>query len=122
VSKRVLIADDGEFFRAALRDMLSRGGYEVVGEASNGAEAIEKARDLAPDIVILDVVMPIKNGLEAAREITEMRLPLRIVMCSSIGHEPVVEDAMRAGASAYILKPLNEKTVLDTLNGLDPDA
>lgn len=118
MSKRVLIADDAAFFRVTLRDILTKGGHRVVGEAENGAEALEKAKALIPDIVILDVVMPVKNGLEAAREITHLNLPLKIVMCTSLGYEPIVEEAIRSGASAYILKPLNEAKVLNIINGL----
>lgn len=116
--KRVLIADDLSFFRTALRDILERGGFEVVDEASNGAEALEKTRTLAPDIVILDVVMPVKTGIDAARDISRLNLPLKIVMCSSLGYETIVEEAMHAGASAYILKPLDEQTVIHTLTHL----
>ncbi|MBI5562155.1 MAG: response regulator [Deltaproteobacteria bacterium] len=120
--RRVLIADDLLFFRAALRDILERGGYEVIGEAANGAEAFDKARTLSPDIVILDVVMPVKTGIDAAREISHLNMPLKIVMCSSLGYEPIVEEAIRAGACAYILKPLNEEAVLQTLVSLEADT
>lgn len=116
--KKVIIADDTEFFRTALKDILSTGGYDVVGEAANGAEALEMARALKPDLVILDVVMPIKNGLETAREISALKLPLKIVMCTSLGYEPIVEEAIRSGASGYIIKPLSEAKVLNTLNSI----
>lgn len=116
--KRVLIADDTEFFRVALKDILSGGGFEVVGEATNGAEALEMASRLKPDLVILDVVMPVKNGLEAARDISALKLPLKIVMCTSLGYEPIVEEAIRSGASGYIIKPLSETKVLNTLNSI----
>lgn len=116
--KKVLLADDTVFFRVALKDILSKGNYEIVGEAVNGAEALEKAKELKPDIVILDVVMPIKNGLEAARDIKDLNLPLKIVMCTSLGYEPIVEEAIRAGASGYIIKPLNEAKVLKVLDSL----
>lgn len=116
--KRVLIADDTEFFRAALKDILSRAGYEVVGEASNGAEAIELARTLRPDLVLLDVVMPIKNGIEAAKSISALKLPIKIVMCTSLGYEPIVAEAVKAGASGYIMKPPSEAKVLAALNAL----
>lgn len=116
--KKVLIADDTEFFRTALKDILAAGGYEVIGVASNGAEALEMAGKLKPDLVILDVVMPVKNGLEAAREISALKLPLKIVMCTSLGYEPIVEEAIRSGASGYIIKPLSGAKVLNTLNSI----
>lgn len=118
MSKRVLIADDLPFFRVALKDILGKGGYEVVGEATNGVEAVEKAKALLPDIVILDVVMPVKTGLDAAKEIRLLRLQTKVVMCSSLGNESIVDEALKSGACAYILKPLNEETVLSTLQGL----
>ncbi|HXI10426.1 MAG TPA: response regulator, partial [Thermodesulfobacteriota bacterium] len=71
-----------------------------------------------PDIVILDVVMPVKNGIEAAKEITGLDLPSVIVMCTSLGYEPIVEEAIRSGASGYIIKPLNAEKVLSTLAGI----
>lgn len=116
--KKVLIADDVAFFRTALREILTKGGFEVVAEATNGADAFDLARNLKPDIVILDIVMPVKNGLEAAREIAQLKLPLKVVMCTSLGYEPIVEEAIRSGASAYILKPLSETKVLNILNNL----
>lgn len=118
LSKKVLIADDVAFFRSALRDILIDEGFDVIGEAANGAEAVEKAAKFRPDIVILDVVMPMKNGLEAAREIKQLDMPLKIVMCSSLGYESIVESAMLSGASAYIIKPFDRSKVLDTINGL----
>lgn len=116
--KRVLIADDTLFFRVALKDILTCAGYEVVAEAENGERAVQLAGELTPDIVILDVVMPEKNGLEAARDISHLDLPLKIVMCSSLGYEPIVEDAIRSGANAYIMKPLEKDKVLSTLESL----
>ncbi|OGQ59626.1 MAG: hypothetical protein A3J24_05720 [Deltaproteobacteria bacterium RIFCSPLOWO2_02_FULL_53_8] len=119
--KRVLIADDLSFFRIALRDILEHGGFEVVGEAVNGAEALSMARSLAPDIVILDIVMPVMTGIDAAKEISLLNMPLKIVMCSSLGYEPIVNEAMRSGACAYILKPLTEEAVLHALGNLDSE-
>lgn len=117
--KRVLIADDLAFFRMALRDILEQGGFEVVGEAANGAEALHLTKTLEPDIVILDIVMPVMTGIDAAKEIRSLNMPLKIVMCSSLGYEPIVNEAMRAGACAYILKPLNEESVLHALVNLE---
>ncbi|MBI5237366.1 MAG: response regulator [Deltaproteobacteria bacterium] len=115
MSRRVVIADDAAFFRTFLREMLSEAGFEVVAEAKDGGEAVEFVRALRPDIVILDVVMPVKSGLEAAREISRLNLPLKIIMCSSLGQDPVVEEAAMSGACAYIHKPLHKAAVLDTL-------
>lgn len=117
--KKILISDDVAFFRATLRDIITEGGFDVIAEASNGSEAVEKARSLKPDIVILDIVMPVKNGLEAAKEIIRLKLPIKIVMCSSLGYEPIVKEALRSGASAYILKPFDKTTVLSTLSTLE---
>lgn len=118
MSKRVIIADDTEFFRTALKDILLGAGFNIVGEATNGAEALDLAEKLRPDLVILDVVMPVKNGLEAAKAISALKLPLKIVMCTSLGYEPIVEEAIRSGASGYIIKPLSETKVLNTLKNI----
>lgn len=118
MSKKVVIADDTEFFRTALKDILLGAGFDVIGEATNGAEALDLAAKLQPDLVILDVVMPVKNGLEAAKAISALRLPLKIVMCTSLGYEPIVEEAIRSGASGYIIKPLSEAKVLNTLKSI----
>lgn len=120
VPKRVLIVDDGVFFRKTLREILTAGGYDVVGEAENGVQALAEAIRLRPDIIILDVVMPIKNGLEAAREISGLAISAKIVMCTSLGYEPIVDEAVSSGASGYILKPLNELKVLSALKNLYP--
>lgn len=120
MSKRVLIADDGVFFRNALREILTAGGYDIVGEAENGEQALWEALRLKPDIIILDVVMPVKNGLEAAREISGLGLQTKIVMCTSLGYEPIVEEAVSSGACGYIMKPLNENKVLSALKNLYP--
>ncbi|GMR04158.1 MAG: hypothetical protein BMS9Abin23_0047 [Thermodesulfobacteriota bacterium] len=118
--KRVVVADDMEFFRTALRRILSSAGFRVIAEAHNGEEAVEMAEVLKPDIVILDVVMPVKNGLDAAVEINRLDPRPGIVMCSSLDDRPVVEGALRAGADAYITKPLDRTRVIETLYGLKP--
>lgn len=113
--KRVLIADDTDLYRAMLYDILTKGGYKVVGQAVNGAEAVAMAFELRPDIIVLDIIMPVKNGIEAAREISGRPDHPVIVMCTSLGFEPIVDEAMRAGARAYIVKPLSSEQVLKTL-------
>ena len=117
---KILIADDEVFFRTFIKDMLERAGQEVVGTAKDGAEAVEMARELRPDVVILDVVMPGMNGLEAAKKLCSSGLPLHVVMLSSVGHGTVVAEALAAGASAYIDKPPREEEVLEVLENLGP--
>ena len=119
--KRVVIADDSEFFRSSLRQILTSAGFHVVAEAHDGDEAVEMAEVLKPDIVVLDVVMPVKNGLEAAAEINALPERPKIVMCSSLEDKPVVDGALRAGADAYITKPLDRYRIISTLCNLKYD-
>jgi response regulator NasT len=117
---KILIADDEEFFRTSLDDMLSGAGFEVVGAASDGAEAVRMAGELRPDVVILDVVMPRMDGIEAAEKLCSSGLPLHVVMLSSQTQDSVVARARAAGASAYIYKPPREEEVLRVIKGLIP--
>ncbi len=119
--KRVVIADDTAFFRIALKDILSKGGFEVVAEAADGEEAVYLTQNNKPEIVILDIVMPEKDGLKAAEEIAKMQLGTKIVMCSSMGYENVVKKALQSGACAFIVKPFDESTILKTLYELDTE-
>jgi two-component system chemotaxis response regulator CheY len=121
VPKRVLIADDAVFFRTALKEILSSGDFEVVAEATNGEEAVAFTKNNRPDIVILDIVMPEKDGLTVAKEIVQLKLGTKIVMCSSMGYEKVVKKAVKSGACAFIVKPFEKDTILKTLNELDTD-
>jgi two-component system chemotaxis response regulator CheY len=105
MAKRVLIVDDHRFMRNMLRDILSSGGFEVVGEAENGMEAIEKYRELKPDLTMMDLVMRWKNGIEATREILKADSKAVVVMCSALGQESMVMEAIEAGAVDYITKP-----------------
>ncbi|MEK6791772.1 MAG: response regulator [Deltaproteobacteria bacterium] len=116
-NKRILIADDMSFYRTALRDVLRRHAYEVVGEASDGAQAVKLAAELAPDIAILDIVMPVKTGLDAAAEIRRLNPAIKIVMCSSLGNDAIVAEARSTGASGYIIKPFDDEAVLEALAG-----
>jgi two-component system chemotaxis response regulator CheY len=117
---KILIADDEAFFRTFLADMLVRAGFEVVGVAKDGVEAIKMARELRPDIVMLDVVMPEMDGVAAAKNLCSSGLPLHVVMLSSVGHGSVVAEALSAGASAYINKPPKEEEVLEVIKSLGP--
>lgn len=109
---RVLIADDAVMMRAMLRDILVDQGYEVVGEAANGVEAVEKFKELTPDLITMDIVMPLKSGIEATREIIDEDSGARIIMCSALGQESLVTEALEAGAADFIVKPFQAEDVL----------
>jgi two-component system chemotaxis response regulator CheY len=98
--------------RNMIRDIFATGGFDVVGEAVNGLEAVEKYRELRPDIVTMDIVMPFKSGIEATREIVKHDNNAVIVMCSALGQESLVMEAIEAGASDFIVKPFRAEDVL----------
>jgi two-component system chemotaxis response regulator CheY len=111
----VLIVDDVAFVRSTLAKILSDNGYEVVGEAASGAEAIEQFSRLNPDIVTMDVVMPKMSGIEAARKIVKATPGARVIMISAMGQEALVMEAIHAGARDYLLKPFSSDEILKTL-------
>jgi two-component system chemotaxis response regulator CheY len=110
--KRVLIVDDAIFMRNMIKDIFASGGFEVVGEAANGLEAIDKYKDLRPDLTTMDIVMPFKSGIEATREIVKLDGNALIIMCSALGQESLVMEAIEAGASDFIVKPFKAEDVL----------
>jgi len=116
MSKRVLIADDAAFMRELLRDVLSEGNYKVVAEAADGDSAIAGFREHHPDIVTLDIVMPGKSGLEILRELIALDPNACVVMCSALGQEALVMEALESGASEYIIKPFKPDQVLSALS------
>ena len=118
-SKKVLIVDDDAFFIEMLYDIVSRAGYEIVGVAENCEDGVNKTNQLAPDIVLLDIIMPVKNGLAAAREIKASHPSIKIIMCTSLKDAMFAREADACGVSAYIKKPFSEADVLTALNGLD---
>lgn len=119
MSKRVLIVDDAIFMRNLIRDILTEGGYTVVGEASNGEEAVEKCKTLSPDIITMDIVMPVMSGIDAVREIKKINNNVKIVMCSALGQESLVMEALEAGAQDFITKPFKKERVLEVLRKLN---
>lgn len=112
MSKRVLIVDDAIFMRDMIWDIFTNAGFEVVDEATNGVEAIEKYKELTPDLVTMDIVMPQKNGIEATREILKYDAAAKVIMCSSLGQEALVMEAIESGASDFIVKPFKSEDVL----------
>ena len=116
---RVLVVDDALFMRGMIREILGRsGGFEVVGEAGDGFEAIERYRELRPDLVTMDIVMPRMDGIDAAREIVRLDPGATIVMCSSLGQESLVIESLGAGARDFIVKPFSTEKVLHVLRGM----
>jgi len=117
VNTRVLIVDDALFMRSMIKDILTTSGrYVVVGEAGNGKEAIEKFQQIQPEVLTMDIVMPVMDGIEATREILKLDPGVKIVMCSALGQEPLVIESIAAGAKDFIVKPFTPEKVLKVLD------
>jgi two-component system chemotaxis response regulator CheY len=112
---KILIADDLSFMRMIQKEILSQRGYVVVGEASNGLEAVEKYRSLRPDLVLLDITMPQMNGLEAMRKIFSIDPQARVIMCSALGQQNLIVEAIRAGVKDFIVKPFKPERMLSAI-------
>lgn len=116
MAKRVLIVDDAAFMRIKLKDILEKNGYEVAAEAQNGVEAVEKYKETQPDLVTMDITMPEKDGVEALKEIKEIDAEATVLMCSAMGQQTMVMDAIRAGAIDFIVKPFDTERVIKALD------
>jgi two-component system chemotaxis response regulator CheY len=113
---RILIVDDAKFMRLTLTTILQKGNHEVVGEAENGKQAIEMCNQLQPDLITMDITMPEMNGLEALKEIKQSTPTVKIIMCSAMGQQKMVVEAIEAGAKDFIVKPFEENRVLEAVN------
>ncbi|NLU36688.1 MAG: response regulator [Clostridiales bacterium] len=116
MSKRVLVVDDAAFMRMMIRDILEKNGFEVAGEASNGLEAVKAYQEVKPDIVTMDITMPEMSGIEAVKAIKKIDPDAKIIMCSAMGQQAMVMEAIQAGAQDFIVKPFQSDRVLDALN------
>lgn len=114
--KRVLIADDAVFMRLTLKQMLTRNGFEVVGEAENGEMAIQMYQSMKPDLVTMDITMPKVNGIEALKSIIEFDADANIIMISAMGQENMVRQSIISGAKTFVVKPFTEEHVVKALN------
>ncbi len=111
----ILIADDLSFMRMIQKEILTERGYAIAGEASNGLEAVEKYKSLHPDLVLLDITMPNMNGLEAMRKIFAFDPHARVIMCSALGQQNLIVEAIKAGVKDFIVKPFKPERILSAI-------
>ena len=112
---RVLIVDDAAFMRMMIKDILEKNGFEVIGEANNGLKAVEMYKKDKPDVVTMDITMPDMDGIEAVRQIKAFDPNAKVIMCSAMGQQTMVMDAIRAGARDFIVKPFQADRVLEAI-------
>lgn len=122
MSKKILIADDAAFMRMMVKDALSKGGYTDVYEAVDGADAVQKYDELNPNLVILDITMPNLDGLGALKEIRAKNSNANVIMCSAMGQESMVMEAVRSGAKDFIVKPFKPERILKTVTAILGEA
>ena len=115
--KRVLVVDDGAFMRTLIKGMLTKNGYEIIGEAADGLEGIAKYDELKPDLVTMDITMPNMDGIEALKAILSKDPGASVVMVSAMGQEPYIKEAIRSGAKSFVVKPFDETTLLSVIEG-----
>lgn len=116
LAKTVLITDDTAFMRMTLRSVIQKNGFQVVGEAADGVEAVKKYVELKPDLVTMDITMPKMDGITAIREIMKIDSDAKIIVCSAMGQKPMVIDALNAGAKDFLVKPFDAQRVIEALN------
>ena len=115
MGKNILICDDAAFMRMMIKDILTKNGYEVVGEAANGAEGVEKYSQLKPDLVMMDITMPEMNGIDALKKIKENDSNANVIMCSAMGQQAMVIESIQAGAKDFIVKPFQVERVIEAV-------
>jgi two-component system, chemotaxis family, chemotaxis protein CheY len=115
MGERILVVDDAAFMRMMIKDILVKNGFDVVGEAADGAQAIEKFEELKPDLVTMDITMPEMDGITALKEIKKSHPNAKIIMCSAMGQQAMVIDAIQAGAKDFIVKPFAADRVIEAI-------
>ena len=115
MGKNILVVDDAAFMRMMIKDILSKNGYTVAGEAENGAKAVEKYNALKPDLVLMDITMPDKDGIQALKEIKSADPGAKVIMCSAMGQQAMVIESIQAGAKDFIVKPFQPDRVLEAV-------
>ena len=112
---KVLVVDDAAFMRMMIKDILSKNGYDVVGEAENGVKALEKYQELKPDLTTMDITMPEMDGITAVKEIKKIDPSAKVIMCSAMGQQAMVIEAIQSGARDFIVKPFQPDRVLEAV-------
>lgn len=115
MGNKVLVVDDAAFMRMMIKDILRKGGYEVIGEAEDGSKAVDKFKELRPDLVTMDITMPDMDGITAVKEIRKIDPNAMIIMCSAMGQQAMVIDAIQAGAKDFVVKPFQPERVLEAV-------
>ena len=112
---KIMICDDAAFMRMMIKDILTKNGYEIAAEAENGAAAVEKYPDAKPDLVLMDITMPDMDGIQALKKIKEIDPNANIIMCSAMGQQAMVIEAIQSGAKDFIVKPFQAERVLEAV-------
>jgi len=115
MAKNILICDDAAFMRMMIKDILTKNGYNVVGEAENGARAVDKYNELKPDLVLMDITMPEMDGIQALKKIKEGDSSALVIMCSAMGQQAMVIESIQAGAKDFIVKPFQADRVIEAV-------
>ncbi len=115
MGKRILIVDDAAFMRMMIKNIVTKNGYEVVAEAENGQAAVELYKEHKPDLVTMDITMPEMNGIEGVKAIRSVDPDANIIMCSAMGQQAMVMEAIKAGAKDFIVKPFQQDRILQAI-------
>ena len=115
MAKNILICDDAAFMRMMIKDILTKNGYNVVGEAENGLKAVEKYSETKPDLVLMDITMPEMDGIQAVKKIKEQDPGATVIMCSAMGQQAMVIESIQSGAKDFIVKPFQADRVLEAV-------
>lgn len=115
MAKNILICDDAAFMRMMIKDILTKNGYNIAGEAENGAKAVEKYNELEPDLVLMDITMPEMDGIQALKKIKETDPNASVIMCSAMGQQAMVIESIQSGAKDFIVKPFQADRVLEAV-------
>ena len=115
MAKNILICDDAAFMRMMIKDILTKNGYNVAGEAENGMKAVEKFKEVNPDLVLMDITMPEMDGIQALKEIKKLDGGANVIMCSAMGQQAMVIESIQAGAKDFIVKPFQAERVIEAV-------